>query len=113
VNGGRVQALAVRIVRGFRRGRRTLALILIVPLVVMALIGYLVSGDKEPLRVGIAIPNGADPQSATAMHAFADAFAAEPGIEAVGDQLSSEEGAQQVRDAELEGFLRRATRVSP
>ena len=39
------------------------------------------------------------------MWAFADAFAAEPGIEAVDDQLTSDEGAQQVRDGELEGFV--------
>lgn len=105
MNGGRVRALALRIVRGFRRDRRTLALILIVPLVVMALIGYLVSGDKEPLRVGIAIPDEADPRSAAAMRAFADAFATEPGIDAVDDQLAAEEGGRQVEIGELEGFV--------
>ena len=57
VNGARIGALAVRIVRTFRHDRRTLGLIVIVPLVVMALIGYMV-GDtgKEPLRVGVVTP---------------------------------------------------------
>ena len=47
-------ALAARIVRGFRHDRRTLALLVIVPLVVMALIGYMLSDDREPLRVAVA-----------------------------------------------------------
>jgi ABC-2 type transport system permease protein len=49
----RAAALANRIIRAFRHDRRTLALVVIVPLVVMALIGYLVGDDKEPLRVGV------------------------------------------------------------
>jgi ABC-2 type transport system permease protein len=65
VSGARVFALAGRILRQFRHDRRTVALIVIVPLVVMALIGYLVSDDKEPLPVavvnldeGVTTPNG-------------------------------------------------------
>lgn len=50
---GRAGALAMRIIRAFGHDRRSLALVVIVPLVVMALIGYLVGDDKEPLRVGI------------------------------------------------------------
>jgi ABC-2 type transport system permease protein len=53
VSGARVVALALRILRQFRHDRRTVALIVIVPLVVMALIGYLVSDDKEPLPVAV------------------------------------------------------------
>jgi ABC-2 type transport system permease protein len=57
---GRAGALAMRIIRAFRHDRRSLALVVIVPLVVMALIGYLVGDDKEPLRVGITATS-ADP----------------------------------------------------
>ena len=53
MSGARVFALALRILRQFRHDRRTVALIVIVPLVVMALIGYLVSDDKEPLPVAL------------------------------------------------------------
>jgi ABC-2 type transport system permease protein len=55
VRPARVGALALRIVRQFRHDRRSVALIVIVPLVVMALIGYLI-GDagKEPLPVAVA-----------------------------------------------------------
>ena len=57
MNGARIGALALRIVRTFRHDRRTLGLIVIVPLVVMALIGYMV-GDtgSEPLRIGVVPP---------------------------------------------------------
>ena len=50
----RILALAGRILKQFRHDRRTVALIVIVPLLVMALIGYLISDDKEPLPVAIA-----------------------------------------------------------
>jgi len=50
---GRILAIAGRILNQFRHDRRTVALIAIVPLVVTALIGYLVSEDKEPLEVVI------------------------------------------------------------
>lgn len=49
----RILALAGRILNQFRHDRRTVALIAIVPLVVTALIGYLVSEDKEPLEVTV------------------------------------------------------------
>ena len=53
MSGGRVAAIAGRILRQFRHDPRTVALIAIVPLVVMALIGYLISDDKEPLPVAV------------------------------------------------------------
>ena len=57
MNGGRIGALTVRIVRTFRHDRRTLGLIVIVPLVVMALIGYMVGDSgKEPVRLGVVPP---------------------------------------------------------
>ncbi|MBI2237789.1 MAG: ABC transporter permease, partial [Actinobacteria bacterium] len=43
----RIAALAGRILRQFRRDVRTVALIAIVPLLVMALVGYLISESKE------------------------------------------------------------------
>lgn len=59
----RVFAIAGRIIVQFRRDRRTMALILIVPLVLMSLVGYLLSENQEPVPVaivnadrGVAIP---------------------------------------------------------
>lgn len=50
----RVGAIAARILKQFRHDRRTVALIVIVPLVVMALIGYLIGeSGKEPLPVAV------------------------------------------------------------
>ena len=72
---GRAGALALRIIRAFQHDRRTLALVVIVPLVVMALIGYLVGDDKEPLRVGV-LPD-------TAASDLGRALAEQPGIEVV------------------------------
>ncbi len=58
---GRVTALAGRILKGFRRDPRTVALIGIVPLVVMALVGYLISENKAPLPVAVVnVDRGAD-----------------------------------------------------
>jgi ABC-2 type transport system permease protein len=55
VSASRIGAIALRILKQFRHDRRTVALIVIVPLVVMALIGYLI-GDKgkRPLPVAEA-----------------------------------------------------------
>lgn len=54
MNAARVAAIAGRIVRQFRHDRRTVGLIIIVPLAVMALIGYLVGDSgKEPLPVAV------------------------------------------------------------
>lgn len=57
----RIAALAGRILRQFRRDVRTVALIAIVPLLVMALVGYLISESKEPLPVAVVnLDRGAD-----------------------------------------------------
>ena len=50
----RAQALAGRIVNQFRRDARTLALLVVVPVVIMALVGYLIGTDgKRPLPVAV------------------------------------------------------------
>ncbi len=58
----RVLALAGRILKQFRHDKRTVGLIVIVPVLVMALIGYLIGEEgKEPLPVAVVeegAPNG-------------------------------------------------------
>lgn len=48
----RVAAIAGRIFTQFRRDHRTIALILVVPIVVMSLVGYLLSDRRQPVTVG-------------------------------------------------------------
>jgi ABC-2 type transport system permease protein len=76
VNPTRIGALAQRIVRAFRHDRRTLGLIVVVPLVVMMLIGYLVGDDKEELRVAVYGMGVESP--------FALAFDAQSGVTVAG-----------------------------
>ncbi len=50
----RIAAIALRILKQFRHDPRTIALIVIVPLLVMALVGYLIGDSgKEPLPVAV------------------------------------------------------------
>jgi ABC-2 type transport system permease protein len=86
VNPTRIGALAQRIVRAFRHDRRTLGLIVVVPLVVMVLIGYLVGDDKEELRVAVYGMSAESP--------FALAFDDQPGVTVAGvaeDRASAQE----------------------
>jgi len=93
----RVRALAVRIARTFQHDRRTLGLLVITPLTVMILIGYMV-GDtgKEPLEVGLV--------ESTATPTFTQALRAQPGIDVV-DVSDGDTGRAMVRDGELDGLI--------
>ncbi len=104
MSGARIGALALRIARGFRRDPRSLALIVVVPLIVMALIGYMVSGNREPLKVGVVEvvpdPGGAD----APVVAFQEVLRTQPGLEVVTvpDEAT---GRAQVEDGTLSGLV--------
>lgn len=49
----RVKALVLRILRQMRRDRRTLALMLVAPLILLTLIYLLLNGASEPLKVAV------------------------------------------------------------
>jgi ABC-2 type transport system permease protein len=51
----RISALAKRIITQFRRDRRTVALILVVPIVILSLVGYLI--DLKPSDTAVGIVN--------------------------------------------------------
>ena len=53
MSGHRVAAITKRLMQGFRRDRRTLALLFVAPLVILGLLGYLLRGSSVP-SVGIA-----------------------------------------------------------
>ena len=54
MSGHRVRAITRRLLQGFRRDRRTLALLFIAPIVILGLLGYLIRGSSSVPAVGIA-----------------------------------------------------------
>ena len=106
MSGARISALAARIVRGFRRDPRSMALIVIVPLVVMALIGYLISDQREPLRIGFASGDAAEACGAIGGDpaAFREALARQPGVQLV-TVTTCDEGEPEVRGGTLDGLV--------
>jgi ABC-2 type transport system permease protein len=62
VSTHRVRALALRIIRQFRHDRRALALIFLVPLLVLALLGYLLRSDEGIPRIAV-VDSSQAPQS--------------------------------------------------
>ncbi len=54
MSGHRVRAITRRLLQGFRRDRRTLALLFVAPIVILALLGYLMRGSSTVPSVGIA-----------------------------------------------------------
>lgn len=61
----RVGAIARRIAQQFRRDRRSLALLIVAPLAVLALLGYVIR-DQKPLDTRLGIVNLAGPPGAAA-----------------------------------------------
>lgn len=50
----RIAAITRRLMQGFRRDRRTLALLFVAPIVILGLLGYLLRGSSSAPNVGIA-----------------------------------------------------------
>jgi ABC-2 type transport system permease protein len=53
MSGRRIRAIVRRLLAGFRRDRRTLALVFVAPIVIMSLLGYLVRGGAEHVPMGV------------------------------------------------------------
>jgi len=53
MSGHRVRAITRRLLQGFRRDRRTLALLFVAPIVILGLLGYLMRGSTSAPSVGI------------------------------------------------------------
>ena len=53
MSGGRVRAITTRLLQQFRRDHRTLALLFGAPLVILALLGYLLRGGGDVPRMGV------------------------------------------------------------
>jgi ABC-2 type transport system permease protein len=54
MSGHRIRAITRRLLQGFRRDRRTLALLFVAPIVILGLLGYLMRGSATVPSVGIA-----------------------------------------------------------
>ena len=54
MSGHRIAAITRRLLQGFRRDRRTLALLFVAPIVILGLLGYLLRGSASTPEVGIA-----------------------------------------------------------
>jgi ABC-2 type transport system permease protein len=54
MSGHRIGAITRRLLQGFRRDRRTLALLFVAPIVILGLLGYLMRGSSSAPEVGIA-----------------------------------------------------------
>ena len=54
MSGHRIAAITRRLLQGFRRDRRTLALLFVAPIFILGLLGYLMRGSSNAPSVGIA-----------------------------------------------------------
>jgi ABC-2 type transport system permease protein len=101
----RVRALALRIVRTFRHDRRSLGLLVVTPLLVMILIGYMVGDSgKQNLKVGLVTPAITPAGGAAPALRFADQLQRQAGIsvETVSD---ADGGRQMVDEGQLDGLV--------
>ena len=53
MSGHRVRAITKRLLEGFRRDRRTVALLFVAPIVILGLLGYLIRGSSTVPTVGV------------------------------------------------------------
>lgn len=84
MSAGRILAIARRIAQGFRRDERTLGLMFVVPLVVMALLGWVLR-DTQETRFGVWIANEVGAPAQRFMDAFNTATIGDPdGVAYVG-----------------------------
>ena len=83
MSGARILAVARRIARGFRRDERTLGLIFVVPIVVTALLGWVIR-DQKDATVGVVVVNEAGQPGQRILDALTSATTGAPdGIEVV------------------------------
>ncbi|HEY0830865.1 MAG TPA: ABC transporter permease [Candidatus Dormibacteraeota bacterium] len=54
MSGHRIAAITRRLLQGFRRDRRTLALLFVAPIIILGLLGYLMRGSTSAPNVGVA-----------------------------------------------------------
>ena len=98
MSGHRVAAITRRLLEGFRRDRRTLALLFVAPLVILGLLGYLIRGSTSAPAVGIANADQG-PLGAT----FASALERSSLITA--STIQASDGDARLKDGSLVGYI--------
>ncbi len=98
MSGARILAVARRIAQGFRRDERTLGLIFVVPLVVTALLGWVIR-DQKDATVAVVVANEAGEPGQRIVDALIGATTGAPdGIEVVSWTTSVEAARAALRD---------------
>jgi ABC-2 type transport system permease protein len=97
----RILAVARRIAQGFRRDERTLGLVFVVPIVVTALLGWVLRDQKDgSVQIGIVNPAGAVGERIVT--ALSEAAAATGDPVTVGSLGSADAGRAALRDGSLD-----------
>ena len=97
MNVGRILAIARRIAQGFRRDERTLALMFVVPLVVTALLGWVLRDTKDT-TVQVVMVNEAGAPGQRIVDALTTATIGAPdGVEVISFTESKEAAKEQLR----------------
>ena len=105
MSGRRILAIAGRILRQFRHDPRSVALIFVVPVMVMALVGYLVGDSgKEPLPVAITDQDSGTAGPVAIGATLAGALERQAGVE-MQDARDAEEAERRVHDGEAAGAI--------
>lgn len=98
MSAGRIAAIARRIAQGFRRDERTLGLMFVVPLVVTALLGWVLRDTKDAV-VDVVVVNEAGEVGQRIVDALVEATTGAPdGVEVVSFTDSRAAAVQAIRD---------------
>ena len=98
MSGHRIRAITRRLLEGFRRDRRTLALLFVAPIVILGLLGYLMRGSSSVPDVGLANED-TGPLGAI----VADALRSSDKIKTV--DFSSADGDAKLKDGSLVAYI--------
>ncbi len=94
----RVAAITRRLLQGFRRDRRTVALLFVAPLVILGLLGYLLRGSSSAPAVGVANED-AGPAGASVASALSESSLITT------TTISASEGDAKLKDGSLVAYI--------
>jgi ABC-2 type transport system permease protein len=98
MSGHRIAAITRRLLQGFRRDHRTLALLFVAPIVILGLLGYMIRGSASAPAVGIA---NEDPGPLGAM--VASTLQSSSLIS--GSSISAADGDSKLKDGSLVAYI--------
>jgi ABC-2 type transport system permease protein len=101
VSASRIFAVARRIAQGFRRDERTLGLVFVVPIVVTALLGW-VLGDQKDISVEVLIVNQAGPAGQRVVDAMTAAANAANNGTGIGSADSEDAAVAAIRNGQAD-----------